>query len=84
MWDSRQKDRLPTLISKQDLEKAYDRVDWKFLQSIELGLGKNGENGFRRVSSALISIMINGSPKTSSRLEGGLDRGLLFPLSYFL
>ena len=36
---SRNKDKNPGLVCKLDLERAYDRVDWRFLQYL---LGRMG------------------------------------------
>lgn len=43
--------------------------------SEEWGLDKNGEVGFKSVSSAWILIMINGSPKGVFPVERGLRQG---------
>ncbi|GLT87534.1 hypothetical protein SLE2022_056130 [Rubroshorea leprosula] len=55
----------PVLIFKVDFEKAYDSVNWNFLDNM---MGKFGFCHKWRlwiqecISSAMISILVNGSP----------------------
>lgn len=82
---SRYKDRLPGLICKLDLEKAYDRVNRKFLLYMlkRMGFGETWRKWIQEcVSLAWISIMINGSPKGFFPAEKGLRQG--DPLCPFL
>ena len=65
---SRKKEKRPGLICKLDLEKAYDRVDWDFLQYLmrRMGFGVKWRAWILEcLSSATFSILINGSPTGS-------------------
>ena len=56
--DSRNRQRRPGIICKLDFEKAYDMVDWGFLQYMleRMGLGTSGEIGFMLASRLLIFL----------------------------
>ncbi|GJY33676.1 putative RNA-directed DNA polymerase, eukaryota, reverse transcriptase zinc-binding domain protein [Tanacetum coccineum] len=73
------------MIFKVDFEKAFDSVNWKFLQNIMRQMGF-GEKWRKRIgaclSSASISVLINGSPSKEFKMERGLRQG--DPLSPFL
>ena len=72
-------------IFKIDFEKAYDHVEWPFLQFV---LKKKGfKDRWRRwingcLSSASFSIFVNGRPRGKFKGSGGLRHG--DPLSPFL
>ncbi|KAK9990862.1 hypothetical protein SO802_025847 [Lithocarpus litseifolius] len=70
---------------KLDLQKAYDRVNWKFIQSILLHLGFN--DTFTNwiiacVSSVTFEIMVNGGKTEKFKPSRGLRQG--DPLSSYL
>lgn len=72
-------------MCKLDLEKAYDRVDWGFLSYLmhHTGFGdKRCHWVMESVSSAKLSILINGSPKGFFSTQRGLHQGN--PLSLLL
>ena len=82
---SRFKERKPGLICKLDLEKAYDRVDWEFLQYLlrRIGYGTKWRGWISEcLSSATLSICIKGSLFGFFSATRGLRQG--DPLSPFL
>lgn len=82
---SRHKDNVPGLLCKLDFEKAYDGVDWQFLMYLlkRMGFGQRWRKWIKEcISSAMFSIMINGSPKGFFPVQRGLGQG--DPLTPFL
>ena len=73
------------VLLKMDFQKAYDSVDWAALDMVmaAMGFGCNWRRWVQRcMSSASISILINGSPTKPFKMERGLRQG--DPLSQFL
>ncbi|XP_057719704.1 uncharacterized protein LOC130934132 [Arachis stenosperma] len=74
-----------SVIIKLDFQKAYDRVKWCFVDTVleKMGFGRTWRAWVREcVTSASISIMVNGLPSKPFKMERGLHQGN--PLSPFL
>ncbi|GLT49853.1 hypothetical protein SLA2020_233810 [Shorea laevis] len=74
-----------SFIFKADFEKAYDCVDWDFLDWMmdRMGFGVKWRKWIQEcLSTTRISILINGSPTTEFTASKGLRQG--DPLSLFL
>lgn len=70
---------------KVDLEKAYDRADWRFLEKVLKAVGFGRELSdviLFCIRSTRLSIIWNGSKLDSFALEWGLRQG--DPLSSYL
>ena len=70
---------------KLDINKAYDKVEWNFLEQImyKLGFEKSWIDLIMNCISTLsFSVLINGAPKGLVKLERGLRQGC--PLSPYL
>ncbi|GJT42188.1 putative RNA-directed DNA polymerase [Tanacetum coccineum] len=66
------------LLFKVDFEKAFDSVNWNFLLDImrQIGFGLKWRNWIATcLSSATISVLINGSPSNEFSMERGLRQG---------
>ncbi|GJZ39038.1 putative RNA-directed DNA polymerase [Tanacetum coccineum] len=73
------------LLFKVDFEKAFDSVNWSFLQDIirQMRFGAKWRKWIGAcLSSASISVLINGSPSKEFKMEKGLRQG--DPLSTLL
>ncbi|GJZ78840.1 putative RNA-directed DNA polymerase [Tanacetum coccineum] len=73
------------LLFKVDFEKAFDSVNWNFLLDVmrQMGFGSKWRTWIALcLSSASISVMINGSPSNEFKMERGLRQD--DPLSPFL
>nr|GEX75605.1 inactive leucine-rich repeat receptor-like protein kinase CORYNE [Tanacetum cinerariifolium] len=80
-------EKMKLLLFKVDSEKAFDSVNWNFLQSImrPIGFGVKWRNWIAScLSSASISVLINGSLSKEFKLERGLRQGNLLSLFLFL
>nr|GEW65422.1 cysteine-rich receptor-like protein kinase [Tanacetum cinerariifolium] len=82
-WALKKKERL--FILKINFEKAFDSLDWGFLDSIMSQMGFSGKwrmwiRGF--LKSAYGSVLVNGSLIKEFKIEKGLRQG--DPLSPFL
>ncbi|XP_016195831.1 uncharacterized protein LOC107636871 [Arachis ipaensis] len=72
-------------IIKLDFQKAYDRVKWKFVDIVlqKMGFGQRWRGWIKEcVCTASMSLLINGSPSKSFKMEWDLRQG--DPLSLFL
>ncbi|GJW61371.1 RNA-directed DNA polymerase, eukaryota, reverse transcriptase zinc-binding domain protein [Tanacetum coccineum] len=82
-WASKKKERL--FLLKVDFEKAFDSLDWKFLDNIMNQMGFSSKwrmwiNGC--LKSTYGSVIVNGSPTKEFKIQKGLRQG--DPLSPFL
>ncbi|GJY65533.1 putative RNA-directed DNA polymerase [Tanacetum coccineum] len=76
------------LLFKVDFEKAFDSVNWLFLQDVMRQM-RFGEKWRKWIStcltSASISILVNGSPSKEFKMERGLRQGdPISPLLFLL
>ncbi|GLT52165.1 hypothetical protein SLA2020_255190 [Shorea laevis] len=75
----------PMLVFKADFEKAYDSVNWELLAEMmnKLGFSTKWRAWIKEcLSSATVSVMINGSPTKEFTISKGLRQG--DPLAPFL
>ncbi|GKV19324.1 hypothetical protein SLEP1_g29604 [Rubroshorea leprosula] len=75
----------PTLIFKADFEKAYDSVNWCFLDCMlqKLGFCEKWRLWIQEcLASATTSVLVNGSPTEEFKMSKGLRQG--DPLAPFL
>ncbi|XP_028103519.1 uncharacterized protein LOC114302671 [Camellia sinensis] len=76
--DSWKKSRKKGLIIKLDFEKAYDSLNWEFLLSMMVNFGFGGkwvEWIAVCVTSAKLSVLVNGSPTKEFSPQRGLSQG---------
>nr|XP_025628354.1 uncharacterized protein LOC112721509 [Arachis hypogaea] len=62
-------------IIKLDFQKAYDRVKWKFVDIVlqKMGFGQRWRGWIKEcVCTASMSLLINGSPSKSFKMEWDL------------
>ena len=83
--DSRKRSKVDGFLLKIDLEKAYDHVDWNFVDYMLLKFGF-GETWLRWmhecISTTSFSVLVNGSPSKLFKISRGIRQG--DPLSPFL
>ena len=86
--DGRLKSRIPGLICKLDVEKAYDHVNWNFLLYMmeQFGFGDKWRNWiYFCISTTCFSVLINVTPYGFFASSKGLRQGdSLSPLLFVL
>ena len=83
--DSRKKSKEEGLLFKIDLEKAYDHVEWEFVDYMlfKFGFGGTWRGWIREcISTTSFSVLVNGSPSKLFKASRGIRQG--DPLSPFL
>lgn len=73
------------MMIKVELEKAYDRVSWEFLEEILrlVGIPVSLKNVIMDcVSIASMQILWNGDPTPMFEMQGGSSRVSTLPLSF--
>ncbi|GKV27589.1 hypothetical protein SLEP1_g36748 [Rubroshorea leprosula] len=83
--DEIKKKKQPAFVFKADFEKAYDSVDWSFLDWMmeNFGFGMKWRGWIMEcLSTARVSVLVNGSPTKEFEVGKGLRQG--DPLSPFL
>jgi hypothetical protein len=71
---------------KLDMSKAYDRVEWRFVEMVMRRLGFEFEwirLIMMCVKFAHYEVLINGTPTGGFNHLGGFAKGTLFPLTDF-
>ena len=66
------------MVVKLDISKAYDQVEWVFLQKVMLKLGldeKWVQLAMETVCTATYSVLINGEPKGFVAPTRGIKQG---------
>jgi len=79
------KKKKPGILMKMDFHKAYDTVDWEAMDLVmeAMGFGLKWRSWISQcLSTASISLIINGSPSKPFKMERGIRQG--DPLSPFL
>ncbi|KAL4278435.1 hypothetical protein GQ457_03G038090 [Hibiscus cannabinus] len=86
--DFSRRNRLEGVIFKADFRKAYDSVDWGFLMFVmeKMGFGPTWLKWiYCCLSTASISVLINGSPSNAFSIGRGLRQGCpLSPMLFIL
>lgn len=79
------KHKKKAFILKVDFEKAFDSLNWSYLDSVleQMNFGQIWRSWIQGcLKSAMISVLVNGSPTTQFRMERGVRQG--DPLAPFL
>ena len=79
------KKKIPGMLIKLDFQKAYDSVNRSFMKQVmeKLGFGRKWITWIMNcITSASLSILLNGSPLKPFKMEKGLRQG--DPLSPYL
>jgi hypothetical protein len=85
--DDARKHKKDLLLFKVDFEKAYDSVDWNYLDTLlrRMNFPILWHKWMTEcISTPTVSILVNGSPTEEFKLERGLRQVTLFPRSFFL
>ncbi|GJW14249.1 putative RNA-directed DNA polymerase, eukaryota, reverse transcriptase zinc-binding domain protein, partial [Tanacetum coccineum] len=84
-FEKAKKHKKKLLLFKVDFEKAFDTLNWSFLDSImsQMGFGVKWRSWIQVcLNSAYASVLVNGSPTKEFKIQRGLRQG--DPLSLFL
>ncbi|GKV25647.1 hypothetical protein SLEP1_g35046 [Rubroshorea leprosula] len=79
--------KISSFIFKADFEKAYDSVNWAFLDEMmrRLGFGEKWRLWIKEcLQTATVSVLVNGSPTEEFKMEKGLRQGDPIAPSLFL